>query len=322
MAWFKDNVSQKKKLLSGSIKAPMAALSQQAAALWGDTDQLNQCLQNAFCKLPSCHLLYAITPAGEQCSANVTRGALDTVWIKQALDKRPYFKGHLPYEGMSISAAYMSQRTMKPCLTALQAVRDGEQLLGFIAADIHLNDLPTLGKAMALQLPWQQPKGSTMPGQKRLGAMDKHLDYLVYLLSTLMQEHGVFQIDMHFNYDRCLLWSLDDPCRYKIHDVATLLQAELLERYPAHPFTDQALIAEDAVPLVFGQFKALREIDDVIHLHTVSLNLVNGMVGLGFSSDMSHYLPVGEFMDTSLDYWYGEYAHLSGLADSAASVKN
>lgn len=322
MAWFKDNVSQKKRLLCGSIKAPMAQLAEQAVAAWGDSQQLNHTLQNAFCKLPNCHLLYALTPNGHQCSANVARGETDMVWLDQDLSQRPLFKGHLPYKGMSISVAYMSQRSMKPCLTALQAVRQGETLLGFIAADIHLNDLPTLGKTMSLQLPWHQPKGATSLGERLSGEMDKHIDYLIYLLSTLMQEHGVFQVDMHFNHDRCLLWTADDPWRYRIHQVEALLEAELLERYPQRDFPQQSLVDAEGVPLVFGQFKALREIDDVIHLHSVSLNLLNGMVGLGFCSDASHYLPVGEFMNTSLDYWFGELSQLTGITDSASSIKN
>jgi hypothetical protein len=43
----------------------------------------------------------------------------------------------------------------------------------------------------------------------------------------------------------------------------------------------------------------------VLYLGTGSLNVVDGMVGLTFSCDGTHYLPDGEFLDKPDSFWCG-----------------
>jgi len=40
-------------------------------------------------------------------------------------------------------------------------------------------------------------------------------------------------------------------------------------------------------------------------LRAGSLNIFNGMVGLNFSCNGSHYMPWAEFLDKSLEFWLG-----------------
>ena len=61
----------------------------------------------------------------------------------------------------------------------------------------------------------------------------------------------------------------------------------------------------DQVRQVYALFKSLRYIDDTIYLRSGSLNIINGMVGLTFSCDGSHYLAVEEFLDRDLQFWMG-----------------
>ena len=56
---------------------------------------------------------------------------------------------------------------------------------------------------------------------------------------------------------------------------------------------------------VFQQLKALRFADETIYLRSGSINIMNGMVGLTFSCDGSHYMPVEEFLDKDLSFWLG-----------------
>jgi len=56
---------------------------------------------------------------------------------------------------------------------------------------------------------------------------------------------------------------------------------------------------------VFRQFKALRFADDTIYLRSGSLNVMNGMIGLTFSCDGSHYMPVAEFLNKEVGFWTG-----------------
>jgi hypothetical protein len=47
---------------------------------------------------------------------------------------------------------------------------------------------------------------------------------------------------------------------------------------------------------VLAEFKRLRTLDNHIYLRAGSLNVVNGLVGLNFSCDGSHYLNYAEFL--------------------------
>ena len=59
---------------------------------------------------------------------------------------------------------------------------------------------------------------------------------------------------------------------------------------------------------MFAQFKALRFADETIYLRSCSINIMNGMLGLTFSCDGSHYMPVEEFLDKDLSFWFGSLA--------------
>jgi hypothetical protein len=45
--------------------------------------------------------------------------------------------------------------------------------------------------------------------------------------------------------------------------------------------------------------------DETIYLRSGSLNIINGIVGLNFSCDGSHYMPVEDFLEKGGDFWFG-----------------
>ena len=67
--------------------------------------------------------------------------------------------------------------------------------------------------------------------------------------------------------------------------------------YPRARYTDQATVPMEVIPWVLAEFKRLRSLDRNIYLRSASLNVVNGLVGLNFSCDGSHYLGYTEFLD-------------------------
>ena len=56
---------------------------------------------------------------------------------------------------------------------------------------------------------------------------------------------------------------------------------------------------------MLNRFRELRFIDENIYLRSGSLNIFNGIVGLNFSCDGSHYIPWSEFLSMSMDFWIG-----------------
>ncbi|HYA38507.1 MAG TPA: hypothetical protein VEI74_09610, partial [Candidatus Methylomirabilis sp.] len=75
--------------------------------------------------------------------------------------------------------------------------------------------------------------------------------------------------------------------------------------YPSRRYPEQTLVPSGLVRPVFERFKMLREVDENIYLRSGSLNVINGMVGLTFSCDGSHYMPVDEFLDKDEGFWFG-----------------
>ena len=45
--------------------------------------------------------------------------------------------------------------------------------------------------------------------------------------------------------------------------------------------------------------------DETIYLRSGMLNIFNGLIGLTFSCDGSHYMPWDEFLDKNLGFWLG-----------------
>jgi hypothetical protein len=244
---------------------------------------------------------------GTQLTGNVTRNGIDNTWQGQDLSSRPFFTGNLPFRGMILSAAYLSQRSMQPCITAVQAINQNGELLGFLAADFHLKDLPIINTSTLQRMHQQKSQhhpSEGMTGKKKsTSETDANIDYLIYALSTLMQEHGVFHCKLHFDSERCNLWSYQDPLNYQLHSINTLMTAEIFDQYPPVEFNQRSVVPAEQIPVIFAQLKALRLADDNTYLHSGSLNIVNGMVGLTFSHDEPQYLSVDEFLNTDLGYW-------------------
>jgi ABC-type siderophore export system fused ATPase/permease subunit len=67
----------------------------------------------------------------------------------------------------------------------------------------------------------------------------------------------------------------------------------------------KAIVDTVCIARVFQQFKELRFTDETIYLRAASLNIVNGMVGLNFSCDGSHYMHYEEFLEKSMPFWFG-----------------
>ena len=52
-------------------------------------------------------------------------------------------------------------------------------------------------------------------------------------------------------------------------------------------------------------FRALRLMDEMFYLRSATLNIFNGIVGLTFSCDGSHYIPYDEFLAMDNEFWMG-----------------
>ena len=158
---------------------------------------------------------------------------------------------------------------------------------------------------------WIQLKGDPairggLFAQERVESlMDTRIDEVLDLLRELIAVHGVFHGKLHFSSSRVSLWLMDDPYRFRLLDFEDLTDPGICLAYPSRPYPTDAAIPLDQVGAVFKTFRALRFMDETIYLRSGSLNIFNGLVGLNFSCDGSHYMPWQEFLNRNLDFWIG-----------------
>lgn len=311
MATLQQTILEKKAALAKTITEPLAELADKVADVWNQPDQLDQVLQQNIDSIVSCYALYAWDLTGKQLSSFVTHDEIALQWRGNDLSNRPYLKNNLPLKGVMLSSVYESMQTFGQCVTALQAVHRDEGQLGFIAADFPIDTLLANAQLMAADMNYQQYRGDpavrgTLFMQSRIQSrMDEHIDDALETIYRLIVEHGIFHVKIHFSSGRCSFWPFDDPYCYRIHVVDEVIDPDLPLYYPMHAYPDRARMQPDQVRETLEMFRQLRFADETIYLRSASLNIINGMLGLTFSCDGSHYLQAEEFLEKNIGYWTG-----------------
>ncbi len=306
-----QQILAKKAALAEAVERPLAALAERAAAVWPDAAALDALLLDGIAGVPDCHLLYCWDVNGIELSSMVQRGRVDPSWRGRDLSQRPYLKNHLPFKGIMLSSVYLSQYVPTLCVTALQAVSRDNQLLGFIAADFAVNDLLADAHLATPPLRWQQfrgdpsVRGTVFMQTRATSLLDQHIGEVHGLIERLMCEHGVFHVKVHYSSGRTSLWLMDDPYNYRLHGVEEIISPDICLAYPLRAFPDRAQVSPAQIHAVLEEFRQLRFADETIYLRSGSLNVMNGMVGLTFSCDGSHYMSVEEFLAKDLSFWIG-----------------
>jgi hypothetical protein len=160
--------------------------------------------------------------------------------------------------------------------------------------------------------PWKQYRGDPairgglFEQCRARSAMDEQFNETFTRIEQLMCQHGVFHAKLHFSSSRATLWRYNDPCRYRVLSVDELLAAVPGDECPPTGYPEEAIVAPQLVREVLELFRVLRFSDEQLYLRSGSLNIINGMVGLNFSCDGSHYLAADEFLASPLARWFGQ----------------
>lgn len=302
MALIVNSIEEQKSALSAKLAAPIQQLARQCADVWPEKSALDRVLQQGLASIPLCRLAYALDPSGRQISANVSADALSERFYGQDLSQRPFMTNVLPSRGFILSDVYISRGTERPTVTAVLAVLKEERVAGFIAADFDLRDLP-LGDAPHHASPsWRQIKGdpairqTVFMQQRATSDLDQHIDDVIATIDELMCERGIFHVQIHFSSSRATLWSMDDPFSYRVHVLEEIINPAVCLEFRKQPYPERATVRPEQVRKVLEKFEQLRVADDTIYLRSGSLNIINGIVGLTFSCDGSHYIPADEFL--------------------------
>ena len=88
--------------------------------------------------------MYVLDNKGIQLSDNISASTIMPEHYGRDRSTRPYMREAVPATGFLLSDAYLSLRANRPSLTALQAVRREDRVLGYIGVDFDLRDLPVI----------------------------------------------------------------------------------------------------------------------------------------------------------------------------------
>lgn len=125
---------------------------------------------------------------------------------------------------------------------------------------------------------------------------DSRLDSVIALSAQLLQERGIFHTRLYFTSGQVTLWPLRDPCNYQVWFREEFLSPGFASRFRQTSYPINAIVPPDVVPAVLLLFKALRKTDSERYLHSGSLNIINGTVGLHFAGNGKHYLDYRDFL--------------------------
>jgi hypothetical protein len=308
----KSAVARQRMLLQDRLRAPMAELAAVCAGCWSERDALEGCLSDGLAVLLSCKSVFVLDRDGRQLTANVSPNGLLPQHHGRDRRHRPYLQRALAGESFSLSDAYISRNARRPSLTAVQRIEAADgAALGYLGADFDLRELPLTRELCAQPEQWVQLKGDpsirgALFAQQRVESlMDGRIDEVLDLMTELVAVHGVFHGKLHFSSSRASVWLLDDPYRYRLLDFEDLSDPGICLAYPQRPYPDTAVVPVERIGEVFRSFRDLRFMDENIYLRSGSLNIFNGMVGLNFSCDGSHYMPWAEFLQKNLGFWIG-----------------
>jgi hypothetical protein len=305
-----ESVARQREALANLLREPLALAAEACSRAWPSRAGLNAALTHALNTLPACKYMYALDTRATQLSDNITHEGLIEIDYGRDRSNRPYMNEAVPNQGFLLSQAYISLRAKRPSLTAIQIVRDDSgRVLGFVGADFDLRDLPITGKLYDEPTSWRQIKGdpairgAVFHQTRSDSQMDVSLDTVLGVMEELMAERGIFHGKLHFSSSRATVWLVDDPYRYRLLDIHALTDPDTCLIYPRHAYPADAVVPKSAIRPVLDNLRALRFMDETFYLRAGSLNIYNGMVGLTFSCDGSHYLPWDEFLSKGFDFW-------------------
>ena len=308
---FDRDVKQRKSILTDRLRTPLANLANKSNHLYQNKFALNQALSEAVIdfngKGIKCNLIYLIdknrTLISHFHGLNYSTISAEST----SLAFRPYLT-KLPKK-FKLSKVYVSEENNRSSISAIHPVVKDNKILAYLIADFKLSDISGDGQEISSRNIWMQLKGdpsirSTLFMQtKTFSEMDENLDEAMEIIAELIIEKGIFHGKLHLSSSRVTIWLYSDPYRYRVHPINELLNISYLA-YPNKPYPKEAIISKNEVRQCLALFKQLRQADEIIYLRSASINIINGFVGLNFSCDGSHYIPVKEFLRQDASFWF------------------
>ena len=151
---------------------------------------------------------------------------------------------------------------------------------------------------------WLQIKGdpsvrSFLFDQQRVESIFDHdIDRLIVIVRELLVMRGVFHAKLHFSSNQLTCWLFNDPYRYKVYIGEEVFEPGFTDQFHKAVAIERPVIGPAGVERILAVFKTLRLKDETVYLRNASINRINGLIGMSFSCDGSHYIPYESFFET------------------------
>jgi len=151
---------------------------------------------------------------------------------------------------------------------------------------------------------WLQVKGdpsvrSFVFQQSRAESLfDTRSDDVMRIVEELLCMRGIFHAKIHFSSNQLTCWPYNDPYRYRVFVGEEVFEDDFLDRFEKAVPIERPVIPSEEVAGILAVFKRLRFQDESVYLRSASINRMNGIIGMTFSCDGSHYIEYDSFYET------------------------
>lgn len=149
---------------------------------------------------------------------------------------------------------------------------------------------------------WLQIKGDPsvraflFEQQRVPSVFDEHIEHLMGVTRELLAHKGAFHVKVHFSSSQLTCWFYDEPYSYKVYVREEAIADDFLSTLPDLSYEGrQPRIGRQQIRPILDEFQRLRLTDEQIYLRNASINRINGMIGMTFSCDGSHYIDCEDF---------------------------
>ena len=125
---------------------------------------------------------------------------------------------------------------------------------------------------------------------------DANIEQVLRVMYEMLVNKGVFHAKVHFSSSQLTCWFYDDPYNYKVYVRDQVTASDFLTSLPDLSYEGrQPRIAVERIGEVLEEFRRLRLTDEQLYLRNGSINRINGLIGMTFSCDGSHYIDWDDF---------------------------
>ena len=155
---------------------------------------------------------------------------------------------------------------------------------------------------------------------RQTSLFDEHLDQVHRIIYAMTCTRGVYHVKAHYSSSQLTCWFYDDPYNYKVYVKEEVLAPGFIDSFPTLSYEGrQPRVEQRGLGVILDEFKRLRTSDEQIYLRSASVNRFNGMIGMNFSCDGSHYIEHEEFFRRLREFGAGTAAE--GLSAAPAGFQ-